>query len=140
MAGIAVGVHGQVADFAGIARRPAKRASPDDETGTDAALAPEADEIVRAAAGTTQVLSGGGQIGVVAHEHRHIQIAKSLADQVAHRHVPPAEIGSVVEEAILGTNRPRHGDADGDYSRATGHGVKQRLDHPVELVHDLDRI
>src|ERR1035437_9848854 len=136
----AVRIHSQMADLACIARCPAQRASTDDEAGADAALAPEADEVVRAAAGSTQMLRRRGQVGVVAYEHREIQIAKSVPDEIAHGHVSPAEIWGVVQVPILGPHRTGYRHADCHDARPVLHPIQKRSDEPVKLVHDLGGI
>ena len=60
MTEIPVGVHHLVPHFTSIPRRASQRTSADDNPGTDAAFAPQTDEVIRAAARSTRVLRGGG--------------------------------------------------------------------------------
>ena len=140
MAEVAVGVHREVAYFARVAGRSGQRPAADHDAGADAAFAPKTDEVVRAAAGSTQMLGRGGKVRIVPNEHRDVQLTEPLTQEIPHRNVPPAEVGCVTQIPIHGAYRARNGDSDGHDTRLVAESFDQRAGQTVNLVHDPSRI
>jgi hypothetical protein len=129
-----------MADFAGIPGRTGQRPAPDHQAGADAALSPEADEVIGATPRSAQMLGGSREIGVIAYEHRDIQLGESIADEIPHRHVSPAEVRGVVEMPVEGTDGARNRYADRYDGWFPTCPLKHRCDEVVEFVDDLGRI
>src|ERR1035437_1412527 len=86
------------------------------------------------------MLRGSGQAGVIVYEYGNVEVPELLVDKASQRHVPPAEVGGMMEMPIFSTNSTRNGHTDCDDARSIAQPCEQRPGKALELIHDLDRI
>ena len=134
---IAVRIEGHVPDLAGVSGRAREQSPPDDDPGSDAAVAPDRDEVRRPPARAAKVLGRGGKIGIVANHHGHVEVGEAIENELADRHVLPAQWRGLMQIAILIVDEAGHRNADGHDFGADFHAREQWLHHLVDFVEGL---
>ena len=134
--GLAVRIDDHVADLARGPEVAAPHAAVDHDAGAHAGSHPHGKQRVGAFAGTHGGLAPGGHVGIVVDAHRNADL---LAEDLAERHVLPAEVAGGDHHAALVVHRAGRTDSHGadvgelDLGVLAGgfHGNHQPLDDGV---------
>ena len=112
-----VGIDHHVPDLAGVSARAEQDPTVDDDAATNADVSADIEQVVDSLAGSSQVLGKAADVTVVAHPHRDVK-PQLTGEQLAERHLPPAEVRRQLDPTVGALDEPGHRDTDADQSSA----------------------